>query len=415
MPGGSWRSAARAAAAAAGGGAAAAGWFGCGEAHATVTSRLRTATEHLGDDPIARLQYRRRSGPEEFPDLRHHHSVMAQVLTEDMYCRMHNCRTAKGWTLDRAIQTGVDNIGSAESPPMGIVAGDEESYFVFRELFAEVIRKRHGLVYGKAHDTDLNPANLSGDPLDGRYATLTRMRMSRNIRGYRLPNAVSRGERRELEAIAIAACKTLKGSLRSTYRKVSELSEKILEDYVQAGMLFPKPTSPLLFSSGFARDWPDGRGIYVTPAQDLVIQVNAEDHLRIVATQKGGDLATCFGRLCNAHGAMEKALKELDRFYMWTKEYGYLTACPGNIGTGYRCSVSLKIPNVARHPDFHSLLSTMKLRAQGSGLSGMVNVSNTERLGRTEVQLTDTVHAGCTKLIELEKAAENGRLPKRLL
>uniref|UniRef100_A0A8C7UPL8 Phosphagen kinase N-terminal domain-containing protein n=1 Tax=Oncorhynchus mykiss TaxID=8022 RepID=A0A8C7UPL8_ONCMY len=74
---------------------------------------------------------------EEYPDLTKHINHMAKVLTKDMY--------------DDRIQTGVDN-------PM---AGDEESYEVFKDLLDPIISDRHsGYKPTDKHKTDLNFKNL---------------------------------------------------------------------------------------------------------------------------------------------------------------------------------------------------------------------------------------------------------------
>lgn len=53
---------------------------------------------------------------------------------------------------------------------VGCVAGDEESYEVFKELFDPIIEDRHGgYKPGDEHKTDLNPDNLQvrGGPGSG--------------------------------------------------------------------------------------------------------------------------------------------------------------------------------------------------------------------------------------------------------
>ena len=86
---------------------------------------------------------------------------MAKVLTEDMYNRLSGLKTPTGFTLDQAIQTGVDNPGHPFIMTVGCVAGDEESYEVFAEMFDAVIEARHkGYTKDAKHKTDLNPDNL---------------------------------------------------------------------------------------------------------------------------------------------------------------------------------------------------------------------------------------------------------------
>ena len=73
---------------------------------------------------------------------------MSRVLTKDMYQRMIVLQTKNGINFNDIIQTGVDNPGHPFIMTVGCVAGDEESYEVFKEFFDQVIEKRHGGMYG---------------------------------------------------------------------------------------------------------------------------------------------------------------------------------------------------------------------------------------------------------------------------
>lgn len=57
---------------------------------------------------------------------------MATHLTPAMYAKLCDKRTPGGYTLDQAIQTGVDNPGHPFIKTVGCVAGDEETYEVWR-------------------------------------------------------------------------------------------------------------------------------------------------------------------------------------------------------------------------------------------------------------------------------------------
>ncbi|TYZ68110.1 hypothetical protein PybrP1_008377 [[Pythium] brassicae (nom. inval.)] len=64
-----------------------------------------------------------------------HRSLMAKHLTREVYARLKTTTPSAGYTLDRAVQTSVDNPHLG----VGVTAGDEESYHVFNELFDPVI------------------------------------------------------------------------------------------------------------------------------------------------------------------------------------------------------------------------------------------------------------------------------------
>ena len=76
----------------------------------------------------------------------------------------------------------------------GIVAGDEESYELFKELFDPIISARHnGYAADAKHPTDLDVDKLSDTKIDptGKYVLTSRCRTGRSVKGFRLPPAVS--------------------------------------------------------------------------------------------------------------------------------------------------------------------------------------------------------------------------------
>jgi creatine kinase len=62
----------------------------------------------------------------EYPDLTKNRSIMARHMTKQLYAQLRDQFTPNGFTIDDAIQTGVDNVGKFSFT--GIVAGDEQSY-----------------------------------------------------------------------------------------------------------------------------------------------------------------------------------------------------------------------------------------------------------------------------------------------
>ena len=85
----------------------------------------------------------------------------------------------RGVTLAQCIKTGMDNKGHPMIKTVGMTAGDEESYEVFKDLFDPVIDIRHGGYKPDAkHPTDLDTSKLSSKSIDptGKYVISTRVR-----------------------------------------------------------------------------------------------------------------------------------------------------------------------------------------------------------------------------------------------
>uniref|UniRef100_A0A3P8VVC1 Creatine kinase, mitochondrial 1A n=1 Tax=Cynoglossus semilaevis TaxID=244447 RepID=A0A3P8VVC1_CYNSE len=98
----------------------------------------------------------------DYPDLRKHNNCMASALTPAVYGRLRDKVTPNNWTLDQCIQTGVDNPGHPFIKTVGCVAGDEESYEVFADLFDPVIIDRHNGYDPRTmkHPTDLDASKV---------------------------------------------------------------------------------------------------------------------------------------------------------------------------------------------------------------------------------------------------------------
>uniref|UniRef100_A0A673CG22 creatine kinase n=1 Tax=Sphaeramia orbicularis TaxID=375764 RepID=A0A673CG22_9TELE len=357
------------------------------------------------------------SAEEEYPDLSQHNNHMAKVLTLDMYRRLRDRATPSGFTIDGVIQTGVDNPGHPFIMTVGCVAGDEETYEVFKELLDPVISDRHGgYKPTDKHKTDLNSNNLKGgDDLDPNYVLSSRVRTGRSIRGFCLPPHCSRGERRAVETLSIEALASLTGDLKGKYYALKNMTDAEQQQLIDDHFLFDKPVSPLLLASGMARDWPDARGIWHNDNKTFLVWVNEEDHLRVISMQKGGNMKEVFNRFCTGLTKIETLFKERGHAFMWNEHLGYVLTCPSNLGTGLRAGVHVKLPNMSKNAKFEEILKRLRLQKRGTGgvdtaaVGGVFDISNADRLGFSEVELVQMVVDGIKLLIEMEKRLEKGQ------
>ena len=323
--------------------------------------------------------------------------------------------TPNGYTLDQAIQTGVDNPGHPFIKTVGIVAGDEESYDVFSELFDPIISERHnGFGKNDVHVTDLDSRKVRGGVFDERYVLSSRVRTGRSIKGHSLPPSCTRGERRSVEYLVSSALNNLSGDLAGTYYPLGNMTEEEQQQLIDDHFLFDKPVSPLLTCAGMARDWPDGRGIFHNKNKNFLVWINEEDHTRVISMQQGGNMKQVFDRFCRGLKEVETSIKQGGNSYMWSKRLGYILTCPSNLGTGLRAGVHVKLPMLSKDKRFDNILEAQRLQKRGTGgvdtqaTGGTFDISNSDRLGFSEVQLVQSVIDGVNNLIEMEKALEKG-------
>jgi len=187
------------------------------------------------------------------------------------------------------------------------------------------------------------------------------------------------------------------------------------------GNLFQEPDSTLLLCGGMGRHWPDARGIFHNDLENLFVWLNEEDHMRIVSMQ--GDKKTCtpagkdmkavakrFMDACNL-------INNLGLEFMKSDELGWILTCPSNCGTGLRagCQVYLaKLydfltegntkPNGWKDP-----LTKLALQARGTGgvdtvATEIFDVSNADRMGKTDVCLVNVCIEGIAFLVLCEHA-----------
>lgn len=139
------------------------------------------------------------------------------------------------------------------------------------------------------------------------------------------------------------------------------------------------------------------------------VMVNEEDHLRLQVFRSGFDIP----------GALQAATR-VDRElgeqvpYAFHREFGYLTSCPTNTGTGLRASVMVHLPGLVLTQEVSKVLQGLQqmglthrgLYGEGSDVVGsFFQVSNQTTLGQSEVDLSDHLQRVVKRLVEQESAA----------
>lgn len=151
-----------------------------------------------------------------------------------------------------------------------------------------------------------------------------------------------------------------------------------------------------------------GRAVAFGKSESLAVMVNEEDHLRLQALAPGFQLDSAF----RAVGDLDRKL-ESRVMLSFSRDLGYLTACPTNVGTGLRASVMMHLPALSI---VRSELEKVFAAAQRTGLAvrgihgegsraigDFYQISNQVTLGRSESQLVEDLKALVPKIIEFER------------
>ena len=139
------------------------------------------------------------------------------------------------------------------------------------------------------------------------------------------------------------------------------------------------------------------------------VMVNEEDHLRIQSILPGLQLAETYDECLK----YEK-VPSLQNEYAFTYEFGYLTACPTNTGTGIRASAMVHVPALIITREIDSVLESCgKLGVAVRGIYGensgsgahMMQISNQVTLGQSEVEIISGIEETIRQISMLERTA----------
>ncbi len=154
---------------------------------------------------------------------------------------------------------------------------------------------------------------------------------------------------------------------------------------------------------------PDGKGLVVSKEEVLSIMVNEEDHLRIQVLQSGFNLTETWKIINTIDDALAEQL-----LYAYVSDWGYLTACPTNTGTGMRGSVMLHLPALVMTKQINKVLAAISklsftsrgFYGEGTQASGnFFQISNQVSLGHSEDEIIQNINGLIRQVIEQEEQA----------
>jgi protein arginine kinase len=234
----------------------------------------------------------------------------------------------------------------------------------------------------------------------------SRVRLARNVRGYPFPGWAKKPDRvRSLERLrpAVAALPQMAGGFAESMDGLTALDKQILIE------------RHLISREHAARS--SGSGLALSRDLGLGVMINEEDHLRMQALRPGLQLRTVYQAIDELDSALEQRVD-----YAFTRELGYLTACPTNLGTGIRVSAMVHLPGLVLAEQVNQVITAVnKLGLAVRGLYGegtealgnIFQVSNQMTLGETELDIVERLGKVVSQLIEHEENARATLLEKK--
>jgi len=326
------------------------------------------------------------------------------------------------------VRTGFENKDSG----LGCYAMKPSDYKEFGFFFDPVIRDYHSAAADAKHITDWDASKVGENGvLDvtklGLEELSMRVRVGRNLDQYNLPGAMDKAERIKFEQTMLEAFKKLiadpayGGTVYSLTPDFGEgnknpnlITSEKYQELVDAHVMFKDmDADPYLKSAGISSDWPYGRGCWQSDDKQCIIWFGEEDQLRIMCMKKGTKLNEVFDRLKTLLDSVES----IDGIkFARSENYGYITSCPSNLGTGMRASVHIKIPNLTKDgtdTKAKEVAKPLGLSVRGTGgehtpigADGTVDISPQARLFIKEAEIIEALYKGIEALMEKENAAK---------
>jgi len=151
------------------------------------------------------------------------------------------------------------------------------------------------------------------------------------------------------------------------------------------------------------------RGVAFNRGEARAIMVNEEDHIRIQALRSGFQPDAAWADVDEVDTRLESRLP-----YAFSPEFGYLTACPTNVGTGMRVSVMVHLPALVALKQIDKVfqaVSKMNLAVRGLYGEGtqahgdFYQISNQQTLGRTENAILADIARVVPPIVRYERRA----------
>ncbi|HSH35930.1 protein arginine kinase, partial [Schnuerera sp.] len=234
----------------------------------------------------------------------------------------------------------------------------------------------------------------------------TRIRLARNLKNYRFPQKMNIEESEKLTQEILNAMKDLFSNINYKFIRINNLTPLERVIFIEEHLI-----SPGLIQK------PDYGSFLLREDEKTTIMINEEDHLRIQTLlpglnfEKGWDISSEIDDFLE--GSLDFAFHE---------EFGYLTACPTNVGTGLRASVMVHLPSLSITGHVNNLINGLNkigvtvrgLYGEGTeALGNLYQISNQITLGEGEEQIINKLKNVIHQILDKERNVRNNLLNKR--
>lgn len=235
-------------------------------------------------------------------------------------------------------------------------------------------------------------------------AVSTRIRLARNLDGTPFPDAL-----KDTAAVTEKIKDAVLGSNSTLARDFEFISLDSVPKNEREQLSEEHLISPQMADA-------QGSSVLINKDKTMSIMLMEEDHIRLQIIESGNRLAQAYETASKVDDVIEENLT-----YAFDEDFGYLTACPTNVGTGLRASVMLHLPALTITDNISRILASVNsmgitvrgLYGEGTKAYGnLYQVSNQITMGLTENEIIEKLDNIVTQIIDAEKKARTALFEK---
>lgn len=234
--------------------------------------------------------------------------------------------------------------------------------------------------------------------VDGDVVISSRIRLARNINGFKYPVKATLNEKKEIIE-----------KIKKVFNDSKYLSDLNLIGFNLIDLTDLERNALVemhILSPHFIVD-PYYKYFLINESGDISIMVNEEDHLRIQFIKEGFSINDA---ITYAYKIADELENYLDISFL--TDFGYLTSCPTNLGTGLRVSILVHLPFLNYSGKIKEIInnaSKFSISFRGSfgegtnPLSSLYQISNSTTLGKSEESILNSIIKIGNEIVRIER------------
>mgnify|MGYP003367679022 CR=1 FL=1 len=243
------------------------------------------------------------------------------------------------------------------------------------------------------------PLWMLGEDENADIVLSTRIRLARNLNNVKFPITMTEEEAKYVDdRVTGILLGVNEGEAKFSYFPMQQLSSLQRQILVEKHLISPNLAKRKLPAS-----------VLLTADESVSIMINEEDHIRIQCLAPNLKLVETYRKAAKMDQWLNNSLT-----FAYDEQFGFLTSCPTNVGTGLRASVMMHLPALTMTKQMNTInqmlarlgMAVRGIYGEGSeNLGNIYQISNQITLGKSEAEILEELQSVVEQIIQRERLA----------